>query len=200
MERKEEIIYATLELASLNGLKSVSMSQIAKKVGIKAPSLYNHFSSKEEIINAMYSLLRSRALTNIPSFRYTSELDKISLEDMLLSSAKSYMEMVRDEDMLKFFKVIYSERATDKTAALILVSETERMIRMTTDMFYALAIHKRIRNENIDEAALTYALTLHSLIDYKMDLMTAGNIKESEKIDKKINDFIKFFSRIEGEV
>ena len=83
MERKEEIIYATLELASLNGLKSVSMSQIAKKVGIKAPSLYNHFSSKEEIINAMYSLLRSRALTNIPSFRYTRELDKISLEDMV---------------------------------------------------------------------------------------------------------------------
>ena len=198
MERKEEIIYATLELASLNGLKSVSMSQIAKKVGIKAPSLYNHFSSKEEIINAMYSLLRSRALTNIPSFRYTGELDKISLEDMLLSSAKSYMEMVRDEDMLKFFKVIYSERATDKTASLILVSETERMIRMTTDMFYALAIHKRIRNENVDEAALTYALTLHSLIDYRMDLMTAGNIKESEKIDNKINDFIKFFSRIEG--
>ena len=198
MERKEEIIYATLELASLNGLKSVSMSQIAKKVGIKAPSLYNHFSSKEEIINAMYSFLRSRALTNIPSFRYTGELDKISLEDILLSSAKSYMEMVRDEDMLKFFKVIYSERATDKTASLILVSETERMIRMTTDMFYALAIHKRIRNENVDEAALTYALTLHSLIDYRMDLMTAGNIKESEKIDNKINDFIKFFSRIEG--
>ena len=198
MERREEIIYATLELASLNGLKSVSMSQIAKKVGIKAPSLYNHFSSKEEIINAMYSLLRSRALTNIPSFRYTRELDKISLEDILLSSAKSYMEMVRDENMLKFFKVIYSERATDKTASLILVSETERMIRMTTDMFYALAIHKRIRNENVDEAALTYALTLHSLIDYRMDLMTAGNIKESEKIDNKINDFIKFFSRIEG--
>jgi AcrR family transcriptional regulator len=198
MDTKHRILDEALTLFSQKGYANVYVGEIAEKVGIKAPSLYNHFSSKEEIINAMYSLLRSRALTNIPSFRYTSELDKISLEDILLSSAKSYMEMVRDEDMLKFFKVIYSERATDKTASLILVSETERMIRMTTDMFYALAIHKRIRNENVDEAALTYALTLHSLIDYRMDLMTAGNIKESEKIDNKINDFIKFFSRIEG--
>ena len=45
MNRKEEIILAALELASVNGLKSVSMSQIADRVGIKAPSLYNHFKS-----------------------------------------------------------------------------------------------------------------------------------------------------------
>ena len=38
MSRKEEIIYATLELASANGMKGVSMSQIAEKVGIKASS------------------------------------------------------------------------------------------------------------------------------------------------------------------
>ena len=64
MNRKEEIIYATLELASLNGLKSVSMSQIADKVGIKAPSLYNHFASKDEIIQEMYSVLRRNAQKN----------------------------------------------------------------------------------------------------------------------------------------
>ena len=31
MERKEEIILATLDLASENGLKSISMAQIAEK-------------------------------------------------------------------------------------------------------------------------------------------------------------------------
>ena len=53
MNRREEIIYATLELASVNGMKGVSMAQIADKVGIKAPSLYNHFGSKEEIIREL---------------------------------------------------------------------------------------------------------------------------------------------------
>ena len=57
MSRKEDIIYATLELAAERGMKGVSMSQIAEKVGIKAPSLYNHFKSKDEIIREMYRFL-----------------------------------------------------------------------------------------------------------------------------------------------
>ena len=36
MSRKEEIIYATLELASIHGLKAVSLSMIADKVGVTA--------------------------------------------------------------------------------------------------------------------------------------------------------------------
>ena len=61
MGRKEEILYATLELAAENGMKGVSMSQIADKVGIKAPSLYNHFKSKDEIIREMYLFFRGQA-------------------------------------------------------------------------------------------------------------------------------------------
>lgn len=50
--RKEEILLATLELASEKGLGSVSLNMIADKVGIRKPSLYNHFSSKEELVEA----------------------------------------------------------------------------------------------------------------------------------------------------
>ena len=37
------------------------MNMIADKVGIKKPSLYNHFVSKEEIVQAMYEYLREQA-------------------------------------------------------------------------------------------------------------------------------------------
>ena len=61
MNRKEEIIIATLELAAEKGLGTVSMAQIADKIGIKKASLYNHFKSKEEIIEQMYVYLRQQA-------------------------------------------------------------------------------------------------------------------------------------------
>ena len=47
---KEKIIMAALELACENGLRSVSMSHIAEKAGMKKSSLYSHFTSMEEII------------------------------------------------------------------------------------------------------------------------------------------------------
>lgn len=52
---------ANPELAAQKGLASVSMSMIADKIGIKKPSLYKHFQSKDEIVEAIYQFLRQQA-------------------------------------------------------------------------------------------------------------------------------------------
>jgi len=49
MSKKDEIIDATSELFAEKGYE-LSMSDIAARVGIKTPSLYSHFESKDEII------------------------------------------------------------------------------------------------------------------------------------------------------
>ena len=59
--RREEILLATLELAAEKGLGNVSLNMIADRIGIRKPSLYNHFSSKEELVEAMYQFLREKA-------------------------------------------------------------------------------------------------------------------------------------------
>lgn len=199
MSRKEEILYATLELAAENGIKGVSMSQIADKVGIKAPSLYNHFKSKDEIIREMYSFLRDRAQAGGSSVPMDfSKLADKSLEEILLYSVSAYMGIVTDKYMLQFFKVLYSERATNPIAAQIIVEETERMLQSSRNLFYALVVHGKVKNDNIDTAAMTYSLTIHSLIDYRMDMLTAGKIKKfgekGKNVPQSITDFIRWFS------
>ena len=64
MTKKEDIVYAALELAAEYGLKAISMSQIAGKVGLTKSSLYSHFKSKEELINAV-NLNKEQALEYI---------------------------------------------------------------------------------------------------------------------------------------
>ena len=200
MNRKEEIIYATLELASVNGMHGVSMSQIADKVGMKAPSLYNHFKSKDEIIREMYRFLREQALRNNRQkpLDYSVLFEEKSLEEILVESVSTYMGMISDKNMLQFFKVLYSERAMNPAAAKIMVEETERMLAQSRDLFYALAVHGKIKNQNADMAAMTYALTMHSLIDYRMDMITAGDVEGFGEGDSpmpgKILEFIKWFS------
>lgn len=199
MGRKEEILYATLELAAENGIKGVSMSQIADKVGIKAPSLYNHFKSKDEIVKEMYSFLRDRAKAETsPEPMDISKLVDKSVEEILLDSVFSYVGIVSDKYMLQFFKVLYSERATNPIAAQIIVEETERMLQASRNIFYALVVHGKVKNDSIDTAAMTYSLTIHSLIDYRLDMITAGIIQEfgeeGRPVPKNIIEFIRWFS------
>ena len=198
MERKEEIIYAALELASVNGLKSVSLSQIAEKVGMKAPSLYNHFRSKDEIVKAMYSTLREKALKGrLTGFTDPGELASKGLEQILTESISGYLGMISDRNMLQFFRVLYSERSLDPLAAEIMLDETEHMIQATRNLFYALAVHGKMKSDGIDTAAMTFALTVHSLIDYRMDMLTAGKADSfgdnQSSFTKELTAFVKWF-------
>ena len=199
MNRKEEILLATLELASVNGLKSVSMSRIADRVGIKAPSLYNHFRSKDEIVKAMYGFLREKAQRNrSPGFADQGDLMSKSLEQILTEALSAYLGMISDPDMMRFFRVLYSERSINPSAAKIMLEETEHMIRSTKNLFYGLAVHGKIKSENVDTAAMAFALTVHSLIDYGMDRITAGVTDPSgdgeSLCTKEMTDFIRWFS------
>lgn len=197
MSRKEDIILATLELASVNGLKSVSMSRIAERVGMKAPSLYNHFKSKDEIVSAMYIFLREKALQNRSSgFADPGDLAEKSLEQILTESLRGYLGMISDPNLTLFFRVLYSERAINPLAAKIVLEETEHMIRSTKNLFYALAVHGKMKSESVDTAAMTFALTAHSLIDYGMDRITAGVADASggeSLYTKDMADFIRWF-------
>ena len=203
MDRKEEIIYAALELASENGLRSVSMSQIAGKVGIKVPSIYNHFRSKEEIIKTMYSFLREKAQKGrTPAFPDTADFESKSLAQILTDSLSAYLGLISDPNMLLFFRVLYSERSIEPLAAKIMLEETEHMIRSTKSLFYALTVHGKMKSEGIDTAAVTFALTVHGLIDTRMDMITAGIADTFGEGDspytKELAEYIRWFSNQVG--
>ena len=50
---KQEILDAALELFSVQGYETASVSQIADAVGIRKASLYSHFENKQAILDAL---------------------------------------------------------------------------------------------------------------------------------------------------
>lgn len=50
---KYEILEASLELFSVQGFESTSISQIASAVGIRKASLYSHFENKQAVLDAL---------------------------------------------------------------------------------------------------------------------------------------------------
>lgn len=198
--RKSDIIKATLELASENGLGTVSMNQIADKVGISKPSLYNHFSSKDEIVSEMYSFLRNQAKQSLGNngMDFDSLGDGRSLKKILTQMVESYKQLCTSPEMFMFYKIIMSQRSIDKSAAEIMVMETRAMIDATKKLFYALQVKNIANFYDADAAALSFAMAVHSIIDYECDLNQlddgAKNTKGPEK--NMMKNYIEEFSRI----
>lgn len=187
--RKKEIIMATLELAANKGLGNVSMNMIADKVGIKKPSLYNHFSSKEQLVEVMYQFLREEAkkTANIGAIDYTTYFAGKSALEILRMMVGGYINMNQQEHMMNFYKVIYSERSLNPVAAKIVVEETDKMILATKQLFYAMEVHKLLHFKNPDMTAVSFAMTIHGLMDYELDQC-------NNKLDQSLlDDYLKWF-------
>ena len=199
MTRKEEIVLATLDLAAEYGLRSVSLSQIAERVGIRKPSLYNHFASRDEIVQEAYRYLRAQARersmssgADLPASFYD-----MPLKEVLLASFDRYRSFVLDKDLIRFWRVLYAERTTSAVAAQIMVEETERMISQVKGLFYALVAHGKIQCDDVDMAALSFAMAVHSLVDYQMDRIVAHGLTSADTSDgfDDVKDYIAWFAR-----
>ena len=167
------------------------MAQIAEKMGIRKPSLYNHFKSKEEIIAAMYQYLRekSKEQLSLTDIDYGEFIKDKSMEEALTQSVSNYSSISTESKMFSFYKVIYSERAVNPTAAQIMAEETKRMILATKSLFYALQVHKKICIRDIDMAATSFAMTVHAIMDYQLDCACSGEPVSEDMIQ----DYIKWF-------
>jgi AcrR family transcriptional regulator len=51
---RQEILAAAWQIAHENGLLSVTLREIAARIGMQSPSLYSHFASKNAIYDAMF--------------------------------------------------------------------------------------------------------------------------------------------------
>ena len=200
MNNKEKIIMATLELARENGLRSVSMSQIAEKSGIKKSTLYSHFSSKEEIITSMYTFLRKQANQHREKgqFDYGSYVEGKSLKDILMGTVLSYEKMNHDVQMEMFYKVIISEKTLNPIAAEIMVAETNTMIGATKQLFYAIMAKKVAYFDNIDAAAVSFAMGVHAILDFRMDDNMAGSDNSNGVLEQYIEEFCRVYAGDEG--
>ncbi|MDR1545985.1 MAG: TetR/AcrR family transcriptional regulator [Deltaproteobacteria bacterium] len=114
---KELIILESTIMFAKNGYWAVSVRDIANKIGIKPSSLYNHFSSKEALFEAvikhaedLYLLYFSRLDTMMDSAKSLSEvLDVIFLEPIKMSNTFTCYA----------FSLMQTEQFRDKRAAMV---------------------------------------------------------------------------------
>lgn len=54
MSKRDDIMTATLDLISEEGLQSITFSKIFKRANVGSGTVYNYFKSKEDLVGALY--------------------------------------------------------------------------------------------------------------------------------------------------
>ena len=114
--------------------------------------------------------------------------------EILRMMVVGYFRMNQQDHMLNFYKVIYSERSIQPMAAKILAEETEKMIIATKQLFYAMEVHKLLHFQNADMSAVSFAMTVHGLMDYELDLRSGGYKIENQERNN-LDEYLQWFCK-----
>ena len=200
-DTKQKILDKALELFSAQGYDSVSVGEIAKAVGIKAPSLYNHFPSKQAIFDA---IVKSTAA------RYEADTDRIDIHvqnaardipvfteitaDALLEKVRQiFLYSLHNETISRFRRMMTIEQfRSPELAALYSERYVERVLAYHAGIFRALIAAGEIRAEDPDTLAMLYVspvLTLIGICDRQPE-------RESECLEALENHVRLFFRMV----
>src|SRR5207247_916836 len=86
-ERMASIVASAWELARVRGIGGLSLHELARKVGIRQPSLYEYFDSKHALYDAMFADGNRQLL---------ERLDALELPDDRRIAVKAFMRAFVD--------------------------------------------------------------------------------------------------------
>ena len=202
-DTKQKILDKALALFSSEGYDSVSVGEIAKAVGIKAPSLYNHYPSKRAIFDA---------IVEATAAQYEKDTDKIDIHvqnsakdvpvftditvDLLIEKVRQiFTYSLHNETISRFRRMMTIEQfRSPELAELYTRRYVERIVAYHADIFRSLIAAGEIRPEDPDTLALMYVSPVIALIG----ICDRQPEKEDEclrKLDAHVSLFFRTFNK-----
>ncbi|MDO5810314.1 MAG: TetR/AcrR family transcriptional regulator [Methanobrevibacter sp.] len=176
-DNKQKIFDISIDLFSRFGYNGVSIRQIASKVGIKESSIYNHYNSKEAILDSILNYYIERMLAqDIPLDDASANLD-VGFDYFYQMGLNAFAMQLKDEKMSKITRIIliesyHNERINDFLKKSIL----EDAIKGWIALFELMKSKKLIREDadslQLAESFYKYGLFLlyeHYIINYPED-------------------------------
>ena len=106
---KEKIFDVSIELFSQYGYDGVSIRQIAKEVGIKESSIYNHYQSKESILESILSYYINEMLKEEAPVMQPKENLNMDFDHFYKEGSDRFISKLSEEKMMKITRIFLVE-------------------------------------------------------------------------------------------
>lgn len=202
-DTKQRILNKALELFAAKGYDSVSVGEIAGAVGIKAPSLYNHFPGKQAIFDAIVESTAAQyeadtgkidihvenAARDVPVFA------EITAEGLFEKVRQIFEYSLHNQRIRRFRRMMTMEQfRSPELAALYSERYVDRVLACHAGIFRALMASGEIRPQDPDTLAMMYTapvLTLIAVCDRQPE-------REGECLEKLRKHVTLFFQMVHG--
>ncbi|EFC93918.1 transcriptional regulator, TetR family [Methanobrevibacter smithii DSM 2374] len=106
-QTKDKIFDTALDLFSKKGYDSVSVRTIASEVGIKESSIYNHYSSKKDILISILNYFEEYFKGNPLDDESIRKLLEENPEEFYHQGSEMFKQQIFEEKILKIMKLIF---------------------------------------------------------------------------------------------
>ena len=196
VKTKDRILNAAIDLFSKDGYSATSMRNLAAKSGIKVSSLYNHYQSKEEILDSILQFYK----TEISKEKLPDEaLDQITAAyspfEILYTGFNQIKEAAFSDKIRNTAKILLMELYRNKKVRDFYVNfSLNENIDSYKKLFGKLAEKNKIKKHDIAVLASTYMGMINFFYhEYFIYITDDRDTKQlEEKIKKQISLFVDF--------
>lgn len=195
-ETKQRILDAAIELFSQKGYKGVSIRELARSVGIKESSIYNHYDSKDEILTATLDLFTSKMEGTVLTEEEIEErIYDLPPEEFWRAGTSKFMETTEDPRIEKISLIVFQEMFRDGRARDIALRELfSRQQGLVELIFEKMKERGMIGQLDTEALANTYSYSMLAL-RFEYNLLKFWG-KDTGPVERKMSTLIRFIADV----
>ena len=202
MTTKERIVDEALTLFSRQGYKGTRVKNIADAVGIKDSSIYKHFKSKREIIDAIVDQMRARmdqmsvdaGLPQEANETAAAIYGRMTVEDLQQMSRKVFLFYLTDDFISRFWRLAMIEQYQNEE-----IYEIYRSIFFDQSIVYQTGLFAEMIRQGIFRQAdpRVLAMNFYAPIYFLLSKYNGRteNVEEAlQTLDMQVAEFCRIYT------
>lgn len=193
---KQRILDAAIDLFSQKGYNGVSIRELARAVGIRESSIYNHYSSKDEILTAILDLFSSKIDETVLTEEEIEErISTIPPEEFWRTGTSKFMETTEDPRIEKISLIVVQEMFRETKARDIalraLFSRQQELVHLIFTKMRDRGIISQVDTESLANA---YSYTMLAL-RFEYNLLKFWGM-DTGPVEKKMTKHLRFIAGV----
>ena len=173
MDTKKKILDVALDLFSKKGYGNVYVGQIAEGVGIKAPSLYKHYKSKQDIFEAILEEMRNRYNKEVSFLSFNGSdaqadstfFSKVSEDELVKLGIGLFHFFLHDEYECKFRKMLTIEQFSNEELAKLFSNQYfNEPLKYQAGLLQMMILQGQMKAEDAQIMALHFYAPMYLLL------------------------------------